>query len=114
MKNRGYHKIDYTHIDPFIRQNPTAKYKAFKAKHPGIAISDFTYSVRRRKILGAASEKSDKPRLYMRMWTKENNDPKVASAIRDLIAALNKSGRAHLEMVELANPPLIEVREVTK
>jgi hypothetical protein len=114
MKNRGYHRIDYSLIDEFIRQNPAAKYKAFKTIYPKIAISDFTYSIRRRKLLGASSEKSDKPRLYMRMWTRENNDPKVTDAIRDLIAALNKSGRAHLEMVELANPSLIEVREVAK
>lgn len=114
MKHRGYHKIDYLLIDQFIKQNPTAKYKAFKTAHPRIAISDFTFSTRRKKLLGVASEKSDKPRLYMRIWTTDSSNPKTVSAIRSLIAALNKSGRTHLEMVELANPELIEVREVTK
>jgi hypothetical protein len=116
QKYKGFHKINYTAIDNFLRNNPSATYNDFKASHPNISISSFTFYARRKKLLGLSSisDKPHKARLYMRVWAKENSDPKVVIAIRDLITALNKCGRAHLEMVELANPSLIEVREVTK
>jgi hypothetical protein len=112
-KPRGYHFIDWKTIDPWIKTNPSSTYEEFKTAHPSQSVSNFSFGKRKARLFGAVKSVSSKPAMYMKLWTKAvSKDADVA--IRDLVAALNKSGRSHLEVVELANPSMLEVREVTK
>jgi len=108
----GYHRIDYTVVDKFIRQQPDALYQDFKAKNRSFNICLGTFNVRRKKILGQ-SVSLDKPQLYMRLWSGKCSDETI-KVIRSIITVLNKTGRARIEAIELSNPSILEIREAGK
>lgn len=108
----GYHRIDYEPVDKFIKENPQASFEDFVKAHKNITMCANTFGNRRKRLLGQSTS-FDKPQLFMRLWSGKCSSETTA-VIRDIIDALNKSGRAKLEVFERINPSMLEVREAGK
>jgi hypothetical protein len=135
------HKYDPSVVRGYVDKFPEGTYTDFEAKHKtGMVPSNFTYI--RRKYLDEKAGKVQAPakktpattskkvvkekrsytyrksfmQVYSRIWftsvEKLLQDPKAALA--DLVLELNRSGRMNCELVELASPNDIEIREKTK
>lgn len=55
-------------------------------------------------------------KVYSRIWSRstEKMSEETKEALKDLVFELNRSGRTFWEIIELVNPPEIEIREITK
>jgi hypothetical protein len=120
-------------VRDFIDKNPNGTYKQFVAATGSkMVASNFTYIRRRYRLEKAnkgTSSKKQNPtgkrpyvrrnsflKVYSRIWSRstEKMSAETKEAIKDLVLELNRSGRTFWEIIELVNPPEIEIREITK
>lgn len=119
-------------VRDFLDKNPDGTYNEFALKTGCKMVpSNFNY-LRKRYFAeksGKTPAKAAADNSGKRSYTRRNplniysqvyitpvesllKDPKAVLA--DLISTLNKSGRTHWELVEMANPNNLEIRELTK
>jgi len=121
-------------VSDFLDKNPDGTYHEFVAATKSkMVASNFNYIRRKYRL-----EKGNKPgippkkqdstkkrpyirknshlKVYSRIWFRstEGMSPDTKEAIKDLVLELNRSGRTFWEIIELVNPPEIEIREITK
>jgi hypothetical protein len=121
-------------VTNFIDKNPAGTYKQFVAATGSkMVASNFTYIRRRYRLekfnRSNISLKKHDPtikrpyvrrnsflKVYSRIWahTTEKMSTETRDTIKDLVLELNRSGRTAWEVIELVNPPEIEIREITK
>lgn len=114
--------IDYTIIEDFLKKDPMATYKDFKKEYPKFKISDAMYYNYRRKRNGLTAAPStvarrSQTKIYVQMWSMDAEELKkmpVVDAIKAFVDSMNKTMNTRMEIVELLNPNVIEVREAKK
>jgi hypothetical protein len=126
LPSKGTNKgIDYTIIDNLFKETPELTFMKFKAMHPNFTISDAMFYNRRRLIV--TGQKYSKPgtekrsytrsnnALYMTVWSKPVESLGTAQdVLNDLIQTINNSQKLHWELIELKNPPCLEIRQKTR
>jgi hypothetical protein len=119
----GYHKINYGIVDKYIKGNPDCTYKQFMKDHPKVSICGSTFSQRKDKIFnndgsGDLNGKRRKgPKVYTLVWSYTDSPftkGKSCSVIKDFVISLNRAFNLKLEVVEMTNPQMLEVRRLTK
>ena len=109
----------------YIKHNPEDTYKDFLGKCKSISISDAYYYMRRREIHGTTNPPRTPrgprgPRgsksLYMKVWSYPSDkvNPPTKDVLNNFIETLNGTRRAHFELIELKDPAVVEVREITR
>lgn len=106
-------------VDTWIKNNPEVTFTEFKKEFPQFPFSDATYYGRRRRIIGKpyGSGTTRGKTLYetlAKIELAELKDVKPLDAMKKLLEVLNKSSRTGVDIIELANPPAIEIRSFQK
>lgn len=121
-------KIDYTEIDAFIRENPTASFREFHRKiqipHKDSSthiVSQIFYA-RRIQITGSTktTTTSDQIRrrqlIYMSIWSYDTSKMtnETRAALESLVGAINKDRKLNnWQLIELKSPAIMELRQVS-
>ena len=118
-KKLGRLNYDWTEADAWMRKNPTQPYPVFLKKFPNYPFTDATYYGRRRKVTGKgrAYTPSSRKTLYETLGTFEMAEVQkmnAISAMKALLALIDKNSKTHVEIVQLANPNILEVRKFTR
>jgi len=118
-KKSGRLNYDWTVADAWMRKNPTQPYPVFLEKFPNYPFTDATYYGRRRKVTGKgrAYTSSSRKTLYETLGTFEMAEVQKMNAItamKALLALIDKNSKTHVEIVQLANPNIIEIRKFTR
>ena len=121
-EKRTYNRIDYTLVDQFLCQNPNGSHSQFKKEYPDFEISDAGFYGRRRNGNSGNENSSpakavlNRPSLYMTLWSypTEKLNSETQEAINNLVETLNKSRRTNWQIIELKNPAVVEIREISR
>jgi len=134
------HRYPPSLVTDFLDKNPNGTFTEFEAQaHSGMVPSNFNYIRKKYRIQKGMKPLRDAPpqkeskakddkvkrsyvrrksalKVYSRVWSRSTvNMPKdTREAIHDLIVELNRSGRTYWEVIEILDPPELEIREVTK
>lgn len=107
----------------WMRENPLASWLEFKKVYPSFPYSDSAYYAMRRNINdpslynGLTGAKPRGPHIYQILGQLdkdmiENSTP--LDAMKRLMEITEKDGKSGIELVELAQPHIIEVRRFTR
>lgn len=81
----GREKVDYSNIDPWIKDNPQATLKEFKKANPKVSLSHTSFNKRKKIVLGIPLSPSLMPgyrRKGRPAKSSEDSTPKVKRAYR--------------------------------
>jgi hypothetical protein len=105
-------------VDKWINDNPDVPYPEFKKSFHGFPFSDATYYGRRRKLTGTSGRHAyTRKSIYETIGTlemKEVTGLDALSAMKKLLALIDKTGKTHVEIVRLSDPDSIEIRRFTR
>lgn len=116
-------KHDGNAIMDFIRKNPEMTAAEFlkKGKWPKTPKSVFRYyrdKVRKESdfIPSKRPYRRSPQKIYTTLWSKPMKElgPEGAKAVKQLIDELNQDKVLNWEVVEMADPAVLEIREITK
>lgn len=122
-------------VPDFLDKNPEGTYRQFK-EETGSQMVSSNFSWLRKAYFKRKNKKETKvtptskvtveKRSYVRKkslmkvyeriasYSTENMSKETKDFFKEFINDLNRSGRTNWELIELLNPPEIEIREVTK
>ena len=119
---------DRKKIRAIISKDPEMSHRTFVSKSR-IKISQSGFRYHRNAVLKALeSEEEDTPlprkrpyrraqqRIYTSLWRRSTSElsEEAVVIIKDLVDELNRSGAVSWQLLEIADPPMLELREHTK
>ena len=110
---------DWAAADAWMVKNPTEPYPVFLKKFPAYPFTDATYYSRRRRVTGKGRAYTNPSRktLYETIGSFEMAEVKKMDAItamKALLVIIDKHGKTHVEVVQLADPNALEIRRFTR
>lgn len=113
---------DWGQVGEWMKENPLATWKEFKRIYPKFPYSDSSYYAMRRKLNDGSLYKNNikhrqKNPIYQiigKLETKEIRKLKPLDAMNKLLSIIKQNIKTDIEMVELSNPEIIEIRRFTQ
>jgi hypothetical protein len=109
---------DWTKVDAWLKNNADKSYTEFMVVFPKFPFTDATYYTRKRKMFGGSSRSgASRKSLYETIGTmdmKEVKDMDALTAMKRILAIMDKQVRTHVEIIRLSEPDSIEIRRFTR
>lgn len=114
---------DWAKVEDWMKSNAHATYQEFKAVYPKYPYTDSAYYAMRRKVNDPSlyndsyRPKSHKSTLYKIMGTLDRDAVEKASpmdAMKMLLEIIERHTAVGVQIVELKDPPSIEIRQFTR
>ena len=100
-----------------IESNPGDTFQEFSNKYRGTKVSDAYYYMLRRQIHGSTGPRNaNRKSLYLTVWSRpmEKVTDVAKNVLNDFVDTLNKTKRVRFQVIEIKDPAVLEVREISR